>query len=151
MTKHFVILLLPALLVGCGREQGTMQSATTPPGSTAALAAPPFGAAGTPSPASTLANAPGPITAPSGSERGETIYGSSCAVCHQTGQTGAPKIDDKADWAPRIAQGKENLYRRAIEGYTGQKGVMPPKGGNSALSDDDVRAAVNFMVGKTSS
>jgi cytochrome c5 len=55
---------------------------------------------------------------------------------------GAPKFGDKAAWAPRIAQGKEALYNSALKG----KGAMPPKGGNAALSDDAVKAAVDYMA-----
>ena len=59
---------------------------------------------------------------------------------------GAPKLDDKADWDPRIAQGTETLYKHAIEGFTGAKGVMPPRGGAANLSDDELKAAVDHMV-----
>ena len=58
---------------------------------------------------------------------------------------GAPKPGDKADWGPRIAQGSELLYKHALEGFTGPKGTMPPKGG-STLPDADVKAAVDFMA-----
>ena len=71
-------------------------------------------------------------------------------ACHGTGVAGAPRIGDKADWGPRVAQGKQVLYDRAIKGYTGQKGAMPPKGGATQLSDDEVKAAVDFMVAKAS-
>ena len=54
----------------------------------------------------------------------------------------APKLEDKANWAPRIASGIETLYHSALNG----KGVMPPKGGNMGLADDDVKAAVDYMV-----
>ena len=49
-----------------------------------------------------------------------------------------------------MAQGKDTLYKRALEGYTGQAGMMPPRGGNPTLSDDEVKAAVDYMVGKSS-
>jgi len=67
------------------------------------------------------------------------------ADCHGTGVAGAPKFGDKAVWAPIIAQGTGVLYDRAIHGYTGKRGVMPPKGGSTA-SDDDVKAAVDYIV-----
>ena len=72
-----------------------------------------------------------------------------CAMCHQTGAAGAPKLGDKADWGPRLAQGKDTLYKHALEGFNGNKGAMPAKGGNPSLSDDDVKAAVDFMAGKS--
>jgi cytochrome c5 len=71
-------------------------------------------------------------------------------ACHGTGVAGAPKLGDKADWMPRLTQGKQVLYEHAIKGYTGAKGVMPPKGGATNLSDEEVRAAVDFMVARGS-
>jgi cytochrome c5 len=85
-----------------------------------------------------------------GAADGQSVFNKTCALCHAAGVAGAPKLGDKADWGPRIAQGKDTLYQHAINGFTGQKGTMPPKGGNTALSDADVKAAVDFMVGKAS-
>ena len=73
---------------------------------------------------------------------GKTVFDTTCTACHSTGAAGAPKYGDKAAWAPRIAQGKPALYNSALHG----KGVMPPKGGNAALSDDAVKAAVDYMA-----
>jgi cytochrome c5 len=90
-----------------------------------------------------------PGAAPAGGLKlagGEGTYKSSCAACHSAGIAGAPKSGDKAAWSPRIAQGKETLYKHAIGGYQGKGGVMPAKGGNSSLSDGDVKAAVDYMV-----
>jgi cytochrome c5 len=67
------------------------------------------------------------------------------ASCHGTGVAGAPKFADKAAWAPRIKQGSATLYEHAIKGFQGKAGLMPPKGGSSA-SDDEVKAAVDYMV-----
>lgn len=96
--------------------------------------------------------APAPVAAPAApvaavavDEAGKSAYGKACALCHAAGVAGAPKPGDKADWGPRIAQGEELLFKHALEGYTGSKGVMPPRGG-SALNDDDVKAAVRYMV-----
>ena len=58
---------------------------------------------------------------------------------------GAPKFGDKAAWAPRIKQGSATLYDHAIKGFQGNAGVMPPKGASTA-SDDEVKAAVDYMV-----
>jgi cytochrome c5 len=77
---------------------------------------------------------------------GQTVYSATCAMCHAAGVTGAPKPGDKADWSPRIAQGKDTLYKHALAGFQGKKGMMPPKGGNTSLPDADVKAAVDFMV-----
>ena len=63
------------------------------------------------------------------------------------GELGKP--GDKADWGPRIAQGNDTLYKHAIEGFTGSKGMMPPRGGGASLTDDEVKSAVDFMVAKS--
>ena len=72
---------------------------------------------------------------------GEAAYTKICSACHATGINGAPKIGDHAAWAPRIAQGKETLYKDAING----KGVMPPKGGTN-WPDATIRMTVDYMV-----
>ncbi len=73
---------------------------------------------------------------------GAATYQQACAACHMTGAAGAPKLEDKAAWAPRIAQGKDALYSSVLNG----KGAMPPKGGQAQLSDDEVKAAVDYIV-----
>lgn len=78
--------------------------------------------------------------------KGEHVYKGTCAMCHATGAAGAPVFGNKADWDPRIAQGKETLYGHALKGFTGAKGTMPPKGANASLADDGVKAAVDYMV-----
>ncbi len=78
---------------------------------------------------------------------GKTIYGNLCHSCHDAGLTGAPKLGNKADWAPRIAEGIDTLVKHAIEGYTGPDGNhLPAKGGNPALTDAQVEATVKWMV-----
>jgi cytochrome c5 len=77
---------------------------------------------------------------------GESVYKTACSACHTAGVAGAPKTGDKAAWAPRIAQGKETLYKHAILGFQGKMGVMPAKGGNTSLSDADVKASVDYML-----
>ncbi|MBU6489083.1 MAG: c-type cytochrome [Burkholderiales bacterium] len=79
---------------------------------------------------------------------GEKVFKTVCFMCHQTGAAGAPMFGNKADWAPRIAQGKPTLYKHALGGFTGNNGTMPPRGGNPSLKDDEVKAAVDFMVAK---
>jgi len=74
--------------------------------------------------------------------KGKTVYDASCVACHGAGIAGAPKTGDKAAWAPRLKQGVATLYESSLKG----KGAMPPKGGNLALSDADVKAAVDFLV-----
>ncbi|AYB50356.2 c-type cytochrome [Ralstonia solanacearum] len=72
---------------------------------------------------------------------GKKVYDSTCQMCHAAGVAGAPKFGDKAAWAPRIAEGKAKMYDIALHG----KGAMPPKG-TYAGSDDDVKAAVDYMA-----
>ena len=76
---------------------------------------------------------------------GEEVYNSACVACHGTGIAGAPKTGDKPAWAPRIAQGAAILYEHAIKGFK----TMPAKGGSTALSDDEVKAGVDFQVAKS--
>jgi len=85
-------------------------------------------------------------TAASAAKSGADVYQASCFACHGTGVAGAPKVGDAAAWTDRIATGNDVLYDHAINGYTGKSGMMPAKGGNAALSDDEVRAAVEHMV-----
>ena len=77
---------------------------------------------------------------------GKATYQQTCFACHGTGAAGAPKAGDKAAWAPRIAKGMETLHNHAIHGFKGEKGFMPAKGGRADLSDDAVKAAVDYMV-----
>lgn len=86
--------------------------------------------------------APATVAAPGGPDSTRTIYGSSCAACHDSGAAGAPKLGDKAAWAARVKAGKESLYNSALKG----KNAMPPKGGNASLSDSDVKQVVDYMM-----
>ena len=102
-----------------------------------------------PTAASAAATTTTATATPVSADAGEKLFSSVCATCHTAGLMGAPKLGDKADWAPRIAQGKDTLYKHAIGGYQGKSGVMPAKGGSQA-SDDEVKAAVDYMVSKAS-
>jgi len=101
------------------------------------------------------APAPAPAAAPPASTQvaakagpaahaGKAAYDATCAVCHAAGIAGAPKEGDKAAWSTRLkaAKGKAGLYASSIKG----KGAMPPKGGNASLSDDAVKAAVDYLL-----
>ena len=76
----------------------------------------------------------------------DAVYNNACAACHTAGIAGAPVLGDTEAWAPRIATGMDTLATHAIEGFQGKAGYMPAKGGRSDLSDDQVRAAVQYMV-----
>lgn len=106
----------------------------------AATAAAPAAAAS--EPAAAVAAAPA-AAAPSASAavNGKALYDKACFVCHAAGVAGAPKFGDKAAWAPYIAQGIDSMVKIAISG----KGAMPPRGGSSA-SDEEIHAAVQYMV-----
>lgn len=82
-----------------------------------------------------------------GTTDGKAIYDHLCTSCHTGGIAGAPKLGDKAKWGPRIAEGIDVLVKHAIDGYHGPDGnFMPPKGGNPALTDEQVTNAVHWLV-----
>lgn len=83
-----------------------------------------------------------PVAAVGGAADGKGTFTSACFACHGTGAAGAPKFGDKGAWKPRIAQGLKTLFTHALNGFKG----MPPKGGRADLSDDAVKAAVEYMV-----
>lgn len=79
---------------------------------------------------------------------GAAIWSENCEGCHGIGIAGAPVAGNAAAWMPRINKGKDVLYQHALEGFYGPKGtMMPPRGGNDALSDEEVKAAVDHMIG----
>ena len=133
----------------CGKEHGFMPIVVRvveeqefkdwaakhkPAAATAESAAPAADAAATP--VQVAAAASGPAD-------GKKTYEGLCAACHAAGIAGAPKVGDKAAWSARIAQGESTLHDHAIKGIR----AMPAKGGNPALSDAEVKAAVAHMVG----
>ena len=156
--KHHLIAVaaLSLFLVACGDKQSTASApaAVAPVGSVAIAPAPdaPAPVVVAPEAAAPVAVATPETAAPAAAITvadntvGKSVYGKACALCHAAGVAGAPKPGDKEAWATRVAQGKETLYKHAIEGYTGANGMMPARGGNSTLSDDDVKAAVDFMA-----
>jgi cytochrome c5 len=80
---------------------------------------------------------------------GQKVYQSACIACHGAGVAGAPMVGNAAAWADRIAAGNDSLYSNAINGLVGSSGVMPAKGGNTTLSDAEVKAAVDHMVSQS--
>lgn len=122
-TSLVLAVSLAALLSACGKEESAAPEAPAP---------------------EAAAPAPAPVVAEN--VLGKSIYNKTCALCHAAGVAGAPKPGDTADWGPRIEQGTDVLYKHAIEGYTGAKGMMPARGGAATLTDDEVKAAVDYMV-----
>lgn len=148
-------LMMLAFLTGCEQQKPTTAPPAQPPAAEPAPPAQTPPAASTPGPA----EAPPPSAPPAAAQgagtrvaqadgKGKAVYDSACVACHGTGVAGAPKLGDKAAWAPRIAQGMETLYTHSLKGFQGKTGVMPPKGGFANLSDAEVKAAVDYMVSK---
>lgn len=104
-----------------------------------AVAATPDAAARTALPAPQIQNAPDLAT-------GEKVYKSTCSICHQSGLRGAPRMGSSQDWETRLAQDREVLYDRAMNGYRGKKGNMPSRGSNTKLSAEEVKASVDYMI-----
>lgn len=109
----------------------------------------PAPAAAAPAPAAesapaAAAEAAAPAAAPAAAaaaDAGKALYDKACVACHAAGVAGAPKLGDKAAWAPRVATGMDALLKVAIDG----KGAMPPRGASTA-TDDELRAAIQYMV-----
>jgi cytochrome c5 len=150
-TSLILALTLATLLSACGKQESP---ATEAPATEAAAPAP---EAAAPEPAAPAPEVAAPAAAPEAAAPeaaapavaavdGKKIFGNVCSMCHAAGVAGAPKPGDKADWGPRIAQGKDMLYKHALEGFTGKKGMMPARGGAATLKDEEVKAAVDYMV-----
>ena len=127
-------------------------AAAAPAAAPMAAAAPTAPAAAAPMPAAAAPAAAAAAAAPvvvaavaaaaaPASDAGKKLYDSNCMACHVAGVAGAPKFGDKAAWAPRIATGMDALYASVIKG----KNAMPARGGSGA-PDDDIKAAVQYMV-----
>ena len=124
-------------------EQAAAPAAVAPAEQAAApAAAAPAEQAAAPAAAAPAEQAAAPAAAPAAGVDGEKVYKSVCFACHDSGVANSPKLGDKAAWGPRLATGKDALYNSALHG----KNAMPAKGGNPALSDDEVKAAVDFMM-----
>ena len=126
------------------RPAAAQQAGAAPAPSAAAAPVPVAAApAPAPAPAPTQTAAAAPAATPGAAAgNGEAIYKQACVACHAAGVAGAPKLGDKAAWAPRIAQGEDQLVQSVIKG----KGAMPPRGASTA-NDADLRASVQYMLG----
>lgn len=76
--------------------------------------------------------------------RGEKVYDRTCVVCHDTGLSGAPRLGNRGEWVQRIGAGIDALVSSVKNG----KGQMPPKGGNDKFTEEELRAAVEYMLAK---
>jgi len=88
-------------------------------------------------------------SAPKGNLTGEQVFQSLCKTCHEPGIAGAPKVGDKAAWAPSIKKGYDTLVQHAINGFQEPGKVMPPKGGNPDLADVEIQRAVVYMANRS--
>jgi len=129
--------------VGYAQPSGAPESAAPAPA--------PAKPAPAPAPVATAESAPAPAAEMGATTAvdGQAVFGKACVVCHGAGVAGAPKLGDAAAWAPRIAQGKDTLLTHALNGFQGSSGMMPPKGGFTNLSDDEVSAAIDYMVSQS--
>ncbi|WP_144656743.1 c-type cytochrome [Achromobacter dolens] len=127
-------------------EEGAKKEADAAPAAPAAAAPAAAPAAAAPAAAAPAAAAPAPAPAPQQAAAvnpaGEKLYKSVCFACHATGVANAPKFGDKAAWDPYIKTGMDAMVKVAMQG----KPPMPPKGGAANASEDDIRAAVQYMV-----
>lgn len=130
MKKLFGVLLVAGLVAGpaVAKSEDDVKARTAPVGSTCMSG-------------EECAAAPAPAAA-AGPKSGKDVYTGFCTTCHGAGLMGAPKFGTAADWAPRVAKGKETLYTHAIQGFN----AMPPKGMCAACSDEEIKGAVDHML-----
>ncbi len=119
-------------------DAGAAPAAAAAPAPAAPAAAAPAAEAQAPAPAA----APAPQQTAAVNPAGEQLYKTVCFACHATGVANAPKFGDKAAWEPFIKTGMDAMVQVAMQG----KPPMPPKGGAANASEEDIRAAVQFMV-----
>lgn len=144
-TSKFLPLLIVVALAACGQKNSaTGPSAATAGAPAVVTPAEPVVSVVTPAPAPASTTAPAAVAGAGDLAKGEQVYAANCVSCHGAGVLGAPKLADKAAWGPRIAKGNDALHTSALNGYK----TMPPKGGNAALKDDEVKAAVDYMISK---
>lgn len=121
------------------KEPAAPASAAAP---AAAASAPPSAAAGVPIAAVAIPAAVAKAPASGAKVDGAAVYASGCNVCHAAGIANAPKLGDKAAWAPRLGLGIDGLTTSVIKG----KGAMPARGAVANASDAQLRGAVEYMV-----
>lgn len=129
MKKLFGILLVAGLVAGSAVAKDDDVKARIAPVGTTCMQG------------EECAAAPAPAAA-AGPKSGKDVYSGFCTTCHGAGVMGAPKYGTAADWAPRIAKGKDTLYTHALNGFN----AMPPKGMCAACTEDELKAAVDYMI-----
>jgi cytochrome c5 len=150
----FLPLVIAVALAACGDKQPADAAATSTaiapvavpvvvagaPAASASVAAPAAAA-----PAAPAAAAAAPAAGKGDLAQGEKVYTATCLACHGSGVLGAPKLADKAAWGPRVAKGMDVLYKNGINGLN----MMPPRGGNAALKDEEVKNAIDYIISKS--
>ena len=91
----------------------------------------------------TAVNTPEPVAT---TMTGPQVYNSACNACHGAGIGGAPILGDTDGWTARLDKGDDVLHANAINGFAGEAGYMPPKGGRTDLSDQEIIDAVDYML-----
>ena len=163
MNKLLITLMMAASLAACSQESkqeaqeaasavaSEVQAEASSVQAAAQEAAPSAEAASTEAKPEEKAEAPAAEAKPEAKAEasvavdGQKVFEASCKMCHGGTIPGAPVVGKKDDWAPRIAKGKETLHKHALEGFN----AMPAKGGNAGLSDDEVKAAVDYMANQS--
>ncbi|SDM95651.1 Cytochrome c5 [Geoalkalibacter ferrihydriticus] len=131
----FLLCTLLVFLVACSREEPAPPAPKEEPSAVKAPEARP-----TPS-GPIVTNNPQDLA-----EMGARYYHRACAQCHNDGEGGAPRLGDVPAWQPRLDKGMHKLVENAIQGYQGESGLMPARGGNPQLRAEAVSLAVRFMV-----
>jgi len=145
LAVMMIIFIFAARIVGydeqadMARKQAVAAKSTAPVGEVQVAAA-----------AQDTAPAPAPapseaVSAAAGAT-GQQVYDGLCKSCHGSGIPGIPQTGDQAAWEQRVAQGMDTVYKNAIEGFTGASGMMMPPRGGGTNTDDEVKAAVDYMV-----
>jgi cytochrome c5 len=145
----FLFVLMVVLIIGANMiagDKGNNSSAQTEaPESIKPVGKVKMAKVGGAAQATVSADKPAPA-ADGGAVNGAQVYNMACMACHGTGAAGAPKMGDKANWGPRIDKGIDTLLNHALNGFKGNSGYMPPKGGRADLSVAQVKAAIQHMV-----
>ena len=89
-----------------------------------------------------VAGAQAAVAADAGPKSGADIYNAACVACHGSGVLGAPKLQDAGDWQPRLEKGFDTVWQNAIDGIN----AMPAMGTCGSCSNDDIKAAVEYMI-----
>ena len=140
-TMSAFVIATALFFASCGGNEATTTDDATAPEVTEETTAP---AEEVPAEEVAPAEEAAPEAAAFDLEAGKATYDAKCSACHIPGV--GPKLDNTAAWEAIAAQGLETIYTHSIEGFTGETGTMPPKGGFADLTDDDMHNAIAYML-----